>query len=208
LHIHSFEDLAGRRVAVGTLQSGAYLTSRLLFEISGVSPAELLDVDSGQALEELKAGRIDAAVIVDGIPIERLALDLSVQDGLHLLPIVHESIRAFYPEATIPAGTYPWQTADISTVTVKAVLVAYDFRNYHCRTIGVAAGLIRDNMEWLRFNGHPKWKSVDLNSEVKGWERYKCLNHDGSVDVVSQSEPDRDTEPNPVAKAIEAVFRP
>ena len=207
-HIHSFEELADRRVAVGTLQSGAYLTSRLLFEISGVSPAELLDMGSDRALEELKAGRIDAAVIVDGIPTERLALDVSIQDGLHLLPIVNEGIRTFYPEAIIPAGTYPWQATNVSTVTVKAVLVAYDFRNYHCRTIGAAAGLIRDNMEWLRFNGHPKWRSVDLNGEVKGWERYKCLNHAGSAAAMARSETDRNPEPNPVANAIEAVFRP
>ncbi|WP_319526388.1 TAXI family TRAP transporter solute-binding subunit [uncultured Desulfosarcina sp.] len=207
-HIRSFDELAGRRVAVGTLQSGAYLTSRLLFEISGVSPGELLDVDSGRALEELKAGRIDAAVIVDGSPTERLALDVSIQDGLHLLPIVHEGIRTLYPEAVIPAGTYPWQPTDVSTVTVKAVLVAYDFRNHHCRTIGAAAALIRDNLEWLRFNGHPKWKSVDLNGEVKGWERYKCLNHAGSAVGIVPNEPDRDPEPNPVASAIEAVFRP
>lgn len=207
-HIHSFDELAGRRVAVGTLQSGAYLTSRLLFEISGVTPAELLDMGSDRALEELKAGRIDAAVIVDGIPAERLALDVSVQDGLHLLPIVHEGIWAFYPEATIPSGTYPWQTTEVSTVTVKAVLVAYDFRNHHCRTIGTAAGLIRDNLEWLQFNGHPKWKSIDLNSEVKGWERYKCLNHTGSAAAMARSETVRNPEPNPVASAIEAVFKP
>jgi len=207
-HIHSFDELAGLRVAVGTLQSGAYLTSRLLFEISGVSPAELLDMGSDRALEELKAGRIDAAVIVDGIPTERLALDVSIQDGLHLLPIVNKGIRTFYPEAIIPASTYPWQATDISTVTVKAVLVAYDFRNYHCRTIGAAAGLIRDNMEWLRFNGHPKWKSVDLNGEVKGWERYKCLDYAGSAAAMAPNETDRNRDPNPVASAIEAVFRP
>jgi len=207
-HIHSFDELAGRRVAVGTLQSGAYLTSRLLFEISGVSPVELLDIGSDRALKELKAGRIDAAVIVDGLPIERLTLDVSVQDGLHLLPIVHGDIRAFYPEATIPAGTYPWQTTDISTVTVKAVLVAYDFRNHHCRTLGAVAGLIRDNLEWLRSNGHPKWKSVDLNGEVKGWDRYKCMNQAGSANRITPGEPDRNAEPNPVASAIEAVFRP
>lgn len=207
-HVHRFDELAGRRVAVGTLQSGGYLTSRLLFEISGVSPAEVLDLGSQRALEELKAGRIDAAVIVDGIPMERLALDVSVEDGLHLLPIDHEGIRMFYPGATIPAGTYTWQTTDISTVTVKAVLVAYDFRNFHCRTIGAAAGLIRDNLEWLRFNGHPKWRSVDLKGEIQGWERYKCLNHAGSAAAMAPSETDRNPEPNPVAEAIETVFRP
>ena len=111
-------------------------------------------------------------------------------------------------EATIPAGTYPWQTTDISTVTVNVVLVAYDFRNHHCRTIGGVAGLIMENLDWLRFNGHPKWKTVDLNATVKGWERYRCVSQAGPAPAVVEEEAVDSRKPNPVADAIEAVFSP
>ena len=206
--ILSFGDLQGKRVAIGHVESGAYLTSLLLFEISGVSPGKLLTVDNSRALDELKAGNLDAIVVVDGSPVERLALDVSVNDGLHLLPVVYEGIRAFYPTTTIPAGTYPWQTTDVPTVSVKSVLVAYDFRNHHCRTIGTIAGLIRDNLDWLRFNGHPKWKTVDLNQAVKGWERYRCVEMAAAAPVIVEDEQEESRKPNPVADAIEAVFNP
>jgi len=206
--ILSFGDLAGKRVAIGHAEGGAYLTSRLLFEISGVSPAALLTIGNSRALDELKAGNIDAIVIVDGTPVERLALDVSANDGLHLLPVVYEEIRAFYPATTIPAGTYPWQTTDVPTVAVKSVLVAYDFRNHHCRTIGGVAGLIMENLEWLRFNGHPKWKTVDLNATVKGWERYRCVSQADPAPALVKEEEGDSRKPNPVADAIEAVFSP
>ena len=206
--ILSFGDLAGKRVAIGHAESGSYLTSRLLFEISGVAPAAFVSLGNAKALDALKAGTIDAIVIVDGIPVERLALDVSTTDGLHLLPVVYDTIRAFYPQTIIPAGTYPWQTTDLPTVTVRSMLVAYDFRNHHCRTIGSVAGLIKENMDWLRFNGHPKWKTVDLNAAVTGWERYPCVAKAGPAPVIVEDEQMRSRKPNPVADAIEAVFSP
>jgi hypothetical protein len=30
-------------------------------------------------------------------------------------------------------------------------------------------------MAWLRENGHPKWKFVDLDYPLKGWEQYDCV---------------------------------
>jgi hypothetical protein len=205
--IAGFGDLAGKRVAIGNAESGSYLTSQLLFEISGVLPGQMLAIDHVDALDQLKAGTIDAMVIVDGAPIERLALNVSAADNLHLVPVTHDGIRSFYPTARIPVGTYPWQVDAVDTVAVKIALVAYDFRNHHCRTIGMAARLMVENMDWLRFNGHPKWQSVDLTMSVKGWERYKCADSAIWADLEDDSEPARARKPNPVADAIEAMFR-
>ena len=30
-------------------------------------------------------------------------------------------------------------------------------------------------MDWLISNGHPKWKAVDLNYPLKGWDQYDCV---------------------------------
>ena len=195
-------------MAIGHRESGTYLTSRLLFEISGVRPRQIVAIGNAKALTLLQSGSIDALITIDGFPVERLALDVSPTDALHLVPIIHEGIRALYPASRIPAGTYPWQVADVETVSVKAVLVAYDFRNHHCDTIGTVARLVMENMEWLRFNGHPKWASVDLNASVKGADRYRCVNNDAPTPIESASESLPASEPNPVADAIEGVFRP
>jgi TRAP transporter TAXI family solute receptor len=206
--IRSFSDLDGKRVAIGHEESGTYLTSRLLFEISGVLPGQMVAIGHAQALAALKAGRIDAMVTIDGFPVERLALDVSAADGLHLVPVTDEGVRAFYPASRIPSGTYPWQRADVDTVSVKAILVAYDFRNHHCNTIGNLARLMRDNLEWLQFNGHPKWRTVNLDETVKGWEPYKCVVNFIPTDPAEEIESSPVRKPNPVADAIEAVFRP
>ena len=206
--IHNFSDLGGKRVAIGREESGTYLTCRLLFEISGVRPHQLLTIGDAQALAALKAGSIDAMVTVDGFPVERFALEISPADGLHLVAIIHDGIRSFYPASRIPAGTYPWQAADVDTVAVRAILVAYDFRNQYCDTIGNVARLMKENLEWLRFHGHPKWKSVDLDESVKGWEQYKCVKDYTPTAIEAETEPSPARKPNPVADAIAAVFRP
>ena len=206
--IHSLGDLDDKRVAIGNVESGTYLTSRLILEIAGVQPRQMVAIGNSQALAALKAGSIDAMVTVDGFPVERLALEVAPADGFHLIPITHDGIRAFYPASRIPAGTYPWQAADVDTVSVMALLFAYDFRNHQCNAIGNVAWLIKENLDWLRFNGHPKWKSVDLSEPVSGWEQYPCVTNFTSAPVEAETESSPVRKPNPVADAIEAVFRP
>jgi hypothetical protein len=55
------------------------------------------------------------------------------------------------------------------------VLVSYDFRNLDCESVGQFAKILYENIGWLRENGHPKWKSVDLDFKLKGWEQYDCV---------------------------------
>ena len=54
-------------------------------------------------------------------------------------------------------------------------MVSFDFRQKDCDVIGRFAQTLSDNIEWLRKNGHPKWKAVDLNFPLKGWEQYDCV---------------------------------
>ena len=64
--IPDFDGLQGRRVAVGEEGSGTYLTARLLFEVSGVKPSEMVPIGTDEALARLKAGTIDAMFYVAG----------------------------------------------------------------------------------------------------------------------------------------------
>jgi uncharacterized protein len=173
--ITSFDDLAGRRVAIGREGSGTYLTARLLFNVSEVAPAEMVPIDTDQALTELKAGRIDAMFYVAGYPVKLFADGVAAADGLALVPIKNKSITEFYPRAEIPADTYAWQPSVVETVAVKSVLISFDFRRRDCETVGKLAKIVADNTNWLVKNGHPKWKTVDLNYPLKGWEQYDCV---------------------------------
>ena len=173
--IRDFDDLTGKRVAIGRDGSGTYLTSRLLFKLSEVVPAEMVPIDTGEALAELKAGRIDAMFYVAGFPVKLLKEDVTEKDGLELIPITNKSITEFYPRAEIPANVYEWQRTPVNSVAVKAVLVSFDFRRKDCDNVGRFAQTMSKQMSWLLQNGHPKWKAVDLNYPLKGWEQYDCV---------------------------------
>jgi hypothetical protein len=170
--IADFDGLDGKRVAIGQEGSGTYLTAKLLFEVSGIEPAALLTIGADEALPQLKAGEIDALFYVAVYPVGLFTEQVIHEDGLALIPILNKSIIEFYPETDIPSGTYNWQTKTVNTVAVKSVLVSYDFRMANCQNVGKFADILESNIDWLRENGHPKWKSVDLDYPLKGWEQY------------------------------------
>jgi TRAP transporter TAXI family solute receptor len=60
------DGLKGKRVAIGKEGSGTYLTSRLLFEVSGIKPLEMVPIGTTDALSQLKAETVDAMFYVDG----------------------------------------------------------------------------------------------------------------------------------------------
>jgi uncharacterized protein len=173
--IASFDDLTGKRVAIGREGSGTYLTSRLLFKLAEVVPAEMVPIDMGEALSALRTGRVDAMFYVAGYPVKLFKDDVSAEDQLALIPITHKSVVEFYPSVSIPGDVYAWQSTPVSTVAVKSVLVSFDFRRRDCETIGRFGQVMASKMTWLRANGHPKWKAVDLDYPLKGWGQYDCV---------------------------------
>jgi TRAP transporter TAXI family solute receptor len=173
--IGDFDQLAGARVAIGLEGSGTYLTARLLFKLAEVVPGELVPIDAQEALGQLKAGRIDAMIYVAGYPVRLLKNDVTFRDGLALIPISSKSILESYDAVEIPAHAYDWQPTPIRTAAVKAVLVSYDVRGRDCDGVGRVAQQIATGLDWLMRHGHPKWRQVDLDYQLKGWEPSDCV---------------------------------
>ena len=203
--LKKFDELQGKRVAIGKDGSGTYLTARLLFELSGVTPAQMVTIGTDEALTQLKAGGIDAMFYVAGYPVKLLSTDVGPEDKLALLSIANPKITEFYPRSTIPAGTYSWQSEETPTVAVKAVLISYDFRHFHCENVGRAGQLLFTNLEWLRQQGHPKWKAVDLNYTLKGWKQYDCVTKKLMMAAPAAKKPPASV--NPVLEAIKDVLQ-
>ena len=202
--IVDFDDLADRAVAIGEEGSGTYLTAKILFEVADVKPRELLPIGTDEALAQLKQGKIDAMFYVAGLPVKLFTEGVTAQDKLALIPITNKSILDFYLGVEIPAKTYSWQDQGINTIAVKAVLVSYDFRGVNCENVGKFSKMLQENLEWLRANGHPKWKSVDLNAQVKGWEQYDCVKK--YLQPSQRPAPERPRDVNPVLDAIKKMF--
>ena len=200
-----FDDLAGKRVAVGKEGSGTYLTAKLLFEVSDIEPAEMVSVGTDEALTRLKRGDIDAMFYVAGFPVKLFEGDVNEEDGLALIPIVNNSIVEFYPIAEIPMKTYHWQHEAVNTVAVKAVLVSFNFRRANCEYVGKFAQILSENMDWLRANGHPKWKFVDLDFPLKGWEQYDCVKK--YLVKKPEATPKPSVEINPILKAVKDILK-
>jgi TRAP transporter TAXI family solute receptor len=205
--VSSFDDLADKRVAIGREGSGTYLTTRLLFKLSEVAPREMVNIDTDEALAALKAGKIDAMFFVAGLPVRLLAEGVTAADDLALVPIGNKDIAEFYPRASIPAGVYAWQTEPVETVAVKAVLVSFDFRKNDCDNVGKFAQLVSANMDWLTKNGHAKWKSVNLEAPLKGWEQYDCVRKYAQKAGPRAAAPRVGGEMNPVMDAIREMLR-
>jgi TRAP transporter TAXI family solute receptor len=199
-----FDDLAGKRVAIGKEGSGTYLTAKLLFEVSDVAPGEMVSIGTDEALAKLKGGDIDAMFYVAGFPVKLFEGDVTEEDGLALIPIVNKSIVEFYPIAEIPAKTYQWQQKAVNTVAVKAVLVSFNFRRANCEYVGKFAQILSENLDWLRENGHPKWKFVDLDFPLKGWEQYDCVKK--YLVKKPEAAPKPSVDINPILKAVKDIL--
>ena len=128
--IKSVADLKGRSVSIGAPGSGVYFNATDVLAAAGLAETDINAqyqsfADSADALKD---GKIDAAFIVAGAPTPAIT-ELCTTNSAYLVPIdgaVADAMMAaspFYTAYVIPAGTYPGQDSDVTTVTVKATLI-------------------------------------------------------------------------------------
>jgi TRAP transporter TAXI family solute receptor len=131
--IGSVTDLAGRRVALGSPQSGSRHTALRLLAIAGVDVEGLVRVDYSnpeQALARLAAGELDAVIEVTSTPWQQLqaALRTTPLRLVGLTPAqaakLGRQLPGLFP-LSIPARTYAGQDAAVQTVAATALLVAH-----------------------------------------------------------------------------------
>ena len=202
--MQDFDDLADRRVAIGREGSGTYLTARLLFKVSEVAPKEMVPIDTEEALAELKAGRDRRDVLRGRIPVK---LFTERHRGRRTAPGPHhqqEHHRVLSAGRRFPPHL-PVAIEPVNTVAVKAVLVSFDFRGRDCDTVGRFAQIVTEKHEWLIKNGHPKWKSVDFEYPLKGWEQYDCVRKYLGRPTQSAAR-SRAADTNPVMEAIKEML--
>ena len=131
--IQRVADLAGRRVALGSPQSGSRHTTLRLLAHAGIDSAGLVPIEYGgpaDALARLAAGELDAVIEVTSAPWQQL------QEALRTTPLrlvaldagqaarIGADLPGLVPLA-IPARTYAGQLAAVQTVAATALLVAH-----------------------------------------------------------------------------------
>ncbi|NJL84358.1 MAG: TAXI family TRAP transporter solute-binding subunit [Chloroflexaceae bacterium] len=164
--IQTLADLNQKKVAIGEEGSGTNLTAVILLQQADVIPADLLTLETPQAISALRKGEIDAVFYVIGPPAPLLSTEISPADKLKLLPLTFkflpgdEFLSEIYEPFTLAANTYPWQSQPIQTLAVQSGIFTSTQTN--CEAIAPVARLIYDNLGWLQANGSSLWKKVDF----------------------------------------------
>jgi hypothetical protein len=126
--IQSVADLRGKRVFLGTPNSGGVIRSRAILAAYRVRAREIISDDMPSAL--LKDGKIDAYFTIAGVPLDSVT-DLVAHHVARLEPIDGEGrdrLIQMVPQlspAVIPANAYPGQGA-VETVATRAWWVTRD----------------------------------------------------------------------------------
>ena len=129
--VRSIEDLRGKRVDLGTPQSGTRINAVSVLQAHRVAAKDLAEArgDGPQlAMRALRAGRIDAFFMTIGAPARELQR-LAVEFPVRLVPLDRDAIQRLLAEQPgvvaiqIPAQTYPGQTEPRATIAATALLV-------------------------------------------------------------------------------------
>jgi len=168
--------LQGKTVNIGPEGSGAEITARLVFDALGITVREV-HLDEADAVAKLKAGAIDASVVVAGKPAPILA-HLDQTDGLKLLGVPYaKGLEDDYYPATLSHDDYPQLIADgarVDTVAVCAVLVSFNWASDSARYRKLDRFVDRFFSSFDAFLApprHPKWRQVNFAATLEGWQR-------------------------------------
>ena len=129
--IKSVADLKGKNVSIGSQGSGVYFNALDFLEAYDMTLDDITPQyqSFGDSAESLKDGKIDAAFVVAGAPTPAV-VDLCTTKGAYLVSLDDEhveklmGISSAYSKTVIPAGTYEGVDADVTTVGVKATIIA------------------------------------------------------------------------------------
>ena len=175
--VASIRDLAGKKVNFGRVVAGGKPVSQLMFETLGVQ-TEPVFLDATEAVEKVKAGEIEATVIINGKP-NGIISKLTSQDGVKLLPIEYaDNVQELYLPASLSNEDYPGLIAageTVDTLATNVVMVMYNWPedNEHYKRADVFVKSFFSKTNQLRKPGrHAKWGEVNLAAVLPGWQRF------------------------------------
>ena len=129
--ITDLDGLKGKGLSVGAPKSGTELNARAIFSAAGMSYDDLGKTEYlpfAESVELIKNRQLDATLQSAGLGVASIK-DLSTSIDVQMVAVPEEiaaALGAPYISATIPAGTYQGQDADVPTVAVVNFLVTHE----------------------------------------------------------------------------------
>jgi TRAP transporter TAXI family solute receptor len=171
--VHSLADLRGKRVSLDREGSGTRVDALLILEAFGLGldDIEAEALAAGDAADRLRAGELDAFIMVVGTPANAVT-GLAEDSEITLVPIAGPEAGAlrkkypFFAQDRIEAGTY-FNVPAIETLSVGAQwLVSADLPEE--LVYGLTRALWHDTTRRLLDNGHPKGRAIQKVSALDG----------------------------------------
>jgi TRAP transporter TAXI family solute receptor len=174
--IATLKDLEGKKVSVDLPNGGTFVTALTVFERLGIK-ANFVYIEQRIAMEKLKAGEIDAVIVVGGKPYK--SVSTFTNDGrFHLAAVDYaKPLQGDYLPASLTSKDYPnliKEGETVDTIAVPAVLAAYNWgpKTDRYRKIAQFVDAFFTKFPALQNPPfHPKWKEVSLAAPLAGWNR-------------------------------------
>lgn len=129
--IKTLADLKGKSLSVGAPKSGTELNARAILAAAGMKYEDLGKTEYlpfGESVELIKNRQLDATLQSAGLGVGSIK-DLASSVAITVVAVPKadvEKIGSPYLAATIPAGTYKGQDADVETAAVGNFLITHD----------------------------------------------------------------------------------
>ena len=163
------QDLDKKKLGIGNEEQGSSATAKLMKDRSKIG-WYTYNVSFEEMLKKISAGSIDAGLIVGSAPLNMLDIDPQVMvGGIALLELTDFNGWAkYYENDTIHKGDYKWLDKDVPTFGVRTLLIANESKmtNADKQAMASIKSGVFMNLDLLKKQGHPKWKTVILPDDL------------------------------------------
>jgi TRAP-type uncharacterized transport system substrate-binding protein len=175
--IQTLADLAGKKVNFNTQGTAAAYSGPLIFSRLGIDVDKMF-IPHPVALEQMKRGEIAAVVFVTSKPVDAFAKG-KWDGGFKFLPVEFgPKFEDYYLASSLTSADYPnliKGSESVPTIAVPTILAAFNWPEGSPRYRRVARLIdeLFGRIDKLRSPGFdPKWKDVNLTTQVPGLERF------------------------------------
>jgi TRAP-type uncharacterized transport system substrate-binding protein len=177
--IKTLADLAGKKVNFNTQGTAAAYSGPLIFSRLGIDVDKMF-IPHPVALEQMRRGEIVAVVFITSKPVDAFVKG-KWEEGFKFLPVEYgPKFQDYYISSYLDAADYPNLIAKdqrIATIAVPTILASYKWRpdSPRYRRVARFVELLFGRTDKLRSAGFdPKWKDVNLSTQVPGLERLQA----------------------------------
>ena len=170
-NIYRIKDLNNKRVSIGKIGSGSWITGRSLKNVYNISFIEK-NFDINTAISKLKNNEIDAVIYVGGKYISPL-MGIKKEDNIRMLDFSRDytlDYLGLYYKDKLEEGVYPFLNRDMVLYTVHSYLIAKNGKNYNKYVNKLKKCFISKKNVFLKLDKKRKlnekiWESIYVNME-------------------------------------------